>query len=151
MVMYRQHEDLEFLGTVARDERGRLMVTEYGGTAKPTMVPSTSGASASISTLTPNASSTSGTDATSSSGNPSQGLTSGENGGILRYRSFYTEKKLQKYLKDHLHQYEGFTAEMYVERATELLNIPLDDIDILGFALKVALFFVTMLLMQTWR
>lgn len=34
---------------------------------------------------------------------------------------FANQKKLDRHLRDHLHQYEGFTAEQYVERARALL------------------------------
>ena len=45
---------------------------------------------------------------------------------------FANQKKLDQHLKNHLHQYEGFTTEQYIERARELLVSKADD-NILGF------------------
>lgn len=54
----------------------------------------------------------------------------------LKYTSFQTEKKLNKHLADHLSEYDGFTPEMYVERATELLNAQVGNSAIEGFTGK---------------
>lgn len=45
---------------------------------------------------------------------------------------FANRKKLERHLRDHLHQYEGYTDERYVERARELLASKTSD-GILGF------------------
>lgn len=48
---------------------------------------------------------------------------------------FANQKKLDRHLKDHLQQYENFTAEQYVERARTLLAAKTNE-NILGFENK---------------
>lgn len=54
----------------------------------------------------------------------------------LPYTSFHSEKKLQTHLYKHLQEYQGYTKEMYIARATELLCSEIDNQRVLGFTDK---------------